>query len=52
MALDHMVEATSNSRGLEVHRIKFGEENDATWYNAMTLLERKVTVQVMANCSC
>ena len=52
MALDHMVEAASSSLELDVHRITFGEGNDATGYNAMTLRSSKVTVQVTADCSC
>jgi hypothetical protein len=52
LAPDHMVEAPSSRRGLDVRRINAGEENDSTEHKAMTLLERKVTAQVTGNCSC
>jgi hypothetical protein len=52
MAPDHMVEAASSRRGLDVRRITLGEENDTTEHKAMTLLKRKVTAQVTVNCSC
>jgi len=42
-------ETASSKGGLAVRRIIFGEENDATGHNAMTLLKRKVTAQVAAN---
>jgi len=44
-----LIETASSKGGLAVRRIIFGEENDATGHNAMTLLKRKVTVQVAAN---
>ena len=52
MAPDHMVEAVSSRRGLDVRRVTLGEENDTTGHKAMTLLKRKVTAQVTGNRSC
>ena len=52
MAPDHMVEAASSRRGLDVRRVTLGEEYDTTRHKAMTLLERKVTAQITENRSC
>jgi elongation factor 3 len=52
LAPDHMVEAPSSRRGLDVRRITLGEEIDSTEHKTMTLLKRKVTAQVTGNCIC
>jgi hypothetical protein len=49
---DHMVEAASSSRGLDVRWITLREEHDTTEHKAMTLLKRKVMARVTENRSC